>query len=196
MQRRATLISVAALALSLTGCAQSSEGTAESAPDSGESAASTQPSEPTDPALRISNPKDLGTVTDACDLLTPEQLTALSAGTEAEPDTTVYGESKCSWRNDDFRMTVALNATTGTGPEKIHEDGKASDNFQPTEVDGYPAARVDEQSTLCRVEVGIADDQAVAINYSKRGGDAPELQDPCGYAEKIASEALKNIPDA
>lgn len=147
-------------------------------------------------APQVKQPKNLEAISDACQLLTSEQLAQLGAEAAPKPDTSEYGESKCTWSNDKLAATVALNAKTGTGPKQIFEQGESTDNFAPTEVDGYPAARVDQQSDLCRIEVGVSDTTSVAINYFKYSGGTPEMQDPCGYAEKIASEALKNIPAA
>lgn len=185
---RAILIPLSAIAV--LGAAACSPPRAEP-----EAAEPTAPPTTSPPVPQVENPKSLTGITDACQLLTPEQLAALGGGGDPEESESLYGESQCFWRNDNFATNVAINTTFG-GTAKIFESPQSSDNFAPTQVDGYPAARVDEQSTLCRVEVGLSEDQSVEINYSKRGGDAPEMQDPCGYAEKIAGEVLKNVPDA
>ncbi|RKT83722.1 Protein of unknown function [Saccharopolyspora antimicrobica] len=144
---------------------------------------------------KVENPKNLKAVTNACDLLTPEQISQLGGGGQPEEDTSAYGETQCYWSGDAFAVGVAVNTTSG-GPAKIHEAGSSRDNFEPTTVDGYPGARVDKQDILCRIELGVADDQSVEINYTKHSGGSPEMDDSCGFAEKIASETLKNIPDA
>lgn len=187
MIRRASL--TAASLLAVLGASACSPSTPEPAPESSAPPATSAPSAP-----EVQNPKNLKSINDACQLLTPEQVAQLGGGAP-QGDTSVYGESQCAWANENFAATVAINTTVG-GPAKIFEDPESSDNFTPTQVDGYPAARIDAQSVVCRVEVGIAEDQSVEINYSKFGGTDPEMQDPCGYAEKIASEVLKNIPNA
>ncbi|MER7015578.1 DUF3558 domain-containing protein [Saccharopolyspora sp. NPDC000359] len=152
----------------------------------------------TSAAPQVQNPKNLKAVSDACQLLTQDQFSQLGGSAGAKPpesDTSGLGEPVCDWRNDAFSTSVTINITHG-GPAAIEGLAGASDNFKPTQVDGYPGARVDEQSDLCRIELAVAEDQTVAINYFKNAGGTPEMDDPCGFAEKIASEALKNIPDA
>lgn len=190
MLRRSILITASAFSIiGLAACSPAQTDT----PESPETQHSTSE---TNPAPAVDKPKNLAAITDACQLLTTQQLTQLGAQATPKPSETAYGESKCKWSNGDLAATVALNATTDTGPEQIFEMEEITDNFTRTEVDGYPAARVDEQSDLCRVEVGVSDTTSFSVNYYKYSGDSPEMQDPCGYAEKIASEVLKNIPNA
>lgn len=174
--------------LAVLGISACSGATPEPAPTPSAPPTTNVPSAP-----QVQNPKNLKSIADACQLLTPEQVATLGGGAPA-PDTSVYGESQCTWSNEAFATTVAIN--TAGGPAKIFDSPESNDNFQPTQVGGYPAARIDAQSVVCRVEVGVAEDQSVEINYSKFGGTSPEMQDPCGYAEKIAGEAVKNIPAA
>ncbi|MGW3469420.1 DUF3558 domain-containing protein [Saccharopolyspora sp. NPDC000995] len=190
MQRRATLTALSLFAtLGVSACSPEGTGFQPSPPQ-------TKPPTATTSAVpKVENPKNLKAVSDACSLLTPDQLSQLGGGGEPKGSISEYGETQCSWRNDNFRTNVAINTKHG-GLAKITENSGSRDNFKPTQVDGYQGARVDEQSTLCRVELAIADDQSIEINFSLRGGDTPEMKDPCGYAEKITSEVLKNIPDA
>ncbi|MDA3648240.1 DUF3558 domain-containing protein [Saccharopolyspora indica] len=152
----------------------------------------------TSAAPKVKNPKNIKAVSDPCQLLTQEQFAQLGGSTGAKPpesEISGLGEPACSWRNDAFSTAISVNTTHG-GPEEIAKLAEKSDNFKATEVEGYPGARVDEQSSLCRIDLAIADDQSFAINYAKNAGGTPEMDDPCTFAEKLASEALKNIPDA
>lgn len=188
MLRHAALTTVSLLAV--LGVSACSAETPAPVPTSPTPPATTAPAVP-----KVENPKNLKGIADACQLLKPEQLAALGGGGEPEQSMSEYDESQCFWRNDNFATNVAINTTQG-GLAKITEKGEISDNFAPTQVEGYQGARIDEQQGLCRIELAIADDQSVEVNYSIRGGDTPEMQDGCGYAEKITSEVLKNIPNA
>ncbi|MBB5153799.1 DUF3558 domain-containing protein [Saccharopolyspora phatthalungensis] len=191
MLRRATFTAVTLLwVLGASACAPGSPETPSS---------TTSEAAPTTSAVpKVENPKNLKSITDACQLLTQDQLSQLGGGTDARPpqgETSALGEPKCNWRNNAFSTAVTINTKHG-GLTEITKIAESSDNFKPTQVDGYQGARVDEQSALCRVEIAIADDQSVAINYFRNSGGKPEMNDPCGFAEKITSEVLKNIPDA
>ncbi|MGW1677668.1 DUF3558 domain-containing protein [Saccharopolyspora sp. NPDC002376] len=189
MRRSASITAVSVFAvLGISAC---SPGGSTPAPSStAETPSATAPSAP-----KVDKPKNLKSVTNACDLLTSDQLSQLGGDGKPEEDTSAYGETQCYWSGDAFAVGVSVNTTSG-GPAKIQEAGSSRDNFEPTTVDGYPGARVDKQDILCRIELGVADDQSVEINYTKHSGGSPEMDDPCGFAEKITSQVLKNIPDA
>ncbi|MEV0703831.1 DUF3558 domain-containing protein [Saccharopolyspora sp. NPDC050389] len=192
MLRRATLTAVSLLAvLGVSACSPGSTTPPKTTPT--ESATTTSSSVP-----KVENPKNLKAITDACQLLTEAQVAQLGGDAGAKPpeeSKSKYDESQCKWRNDAFTAYAAINTKAG-GLAKIMDAAGSSDNFKETQVGGYQGARVDEQSNLCRIELAIADDQSLEVNYFKNAGGTPEMNDPCGYAEKITSEALKNIPDA
>lgn len=190
--RRLVAITVAAAAVGLSGCSAASPGN-ETA-DTSSAAPSSEKAD--DPALAVDTPKNLKAVTDACSLLTAEQLKALGGDGAPKAAESIFGESECSWQGDNFGAIVGINTTTGMGPERIQQQVENAENSEATKVAGYPAARVDEQSALCRIEVGVAEEQAFTVNYSKHAAELPEMADTCGYGEKIAAEVLKNIPDA
>ncbi|MEU5850639.1 DUF3558 domain-containing protein [Saccharopolyspora shandongensis] len=192
MQRRAAFTALSLLAvLGVSACSPGGSGSEQT------SAAPKPTTAPTSAVPKVENPKNLKSTTDACQLITKDQLSQLGAEGEGktEQSTSEYGETQCFIRNDAFAINIAINTKVG-GLAKIMEGADSSDNFKPTQVGGYQGARVDEQSTLCRVELAVADDQSIEVNFSLRGGDSPEMKDPCGYAEKISSEVLKNIPNA
>ncbi|GAA3363372.1 DUF3558 domain-containing protein [Saccharopolyspora gregorii] len=190
MLRRARITAVSLLALtSLSACAVGSNN-----PEEGQSKPA--PANGTDPALSVNNPKNLKGITDACQLLTPEQRTQLGVSDDKDFESLindVYQEPSCEIFSDAYNAMIDINANNG-GMAKLHAGKDKWDNFTPTEVAGYPAAQLDAQSILCRVHVGVADDQSLEVYYSKNAGGTPEMDDPCGFAEKIAVEALKNVP--
>ncbi|GAA0511700.1 DUF3558 domain-containing protein [Saccharopolyspora thermophila] len=192
MQRRATLVTISLLAV--LGASACSPGGSTPPPPSTTSEASGS----TSAVPKVENPKNLKAVTNACQLLTDQQVKALGGVSERRPPAerpSEYGETSCQWATDAFTVNIAINTKYG-GLAKIMEVADSSDNFKPTQVNGYQGARVDEQSDLCRIELAVADDQSLEVNYAKNAGGTPEMDDPCGYAEKISSEVLKNVPDA
>lgn len=187
--KHATFTAAIALAiLGVSACAPSGSSSTPSSTTSGAAAT-------TSAAPGVENPKNLKSITDACQLLTPEQISQLGGGGQPEEDTSAYGESQCYWSGDAFAVGVAINTASG-GPAKIYKASASRNNFAPTTVDGYPGARVDKQDILCRIELGVADDQSIEVNYTKHSGGSPEMNDPCRFAEKITSEVLRNVPDA
>lgn len=189
MRRCASITAVALFAV--LGASACSPGGSQTPPSSTtESPTTTAPSAP-----KVEKPKNLKGISNACQLLTSEQLSQLGGGGQPEEDTSAYGETQCYWSGDAFAVGVSINTTSG-GPARIYQAGGTRDNFAPTTVDGYPGARVDKQDILCRIELGVAETQSVEVNYTKHSGGSPEMNDPCGFAEKITSEVLKNIPDA
>ncbi|MEV5540826.1 DUF3558 domain-containing protein [Saccharopolyspora shandongensis] len=177
--------------LSASACAPGGKNPEPSAPSS--SAADTNAAAP-----KVENPKNLKAITDACQLLTDQQVKDLGGVSERRPpekSTNSYGESRCQWATDAFTAAASINTKHG-GLAKIQQNAENRQNYKLTQLAGYQGARVDEQSDLCRIELAVADDQSLEVNYFKNAGGTPEMNDPCGYAEKITSEVLKNIPDA
>ncbi|WP_243791518.1 DUF3558 domain-containing protein [Saccharopolyspora gloriosae] len=175
--------------------------TAASACSVGESGGGQQPAPPAsdavDPALKVESPKNLAGVSDSCQLLTAEQLSALGAsGSEPKPSINdQYKEPTCNISNDAFDITVDINTKNG-GMTAANARRDNFDNFAPTEVAGYPAAQINADSSVCTVAAGIADDQSIEVFYAKNAGGTPEMDDACGYAKKITAEVIKNIPSA
>ncbi|MER7078074.1 Protein of unknown function [Saccharopolyspora kobensis] len=193
MLRRATLTAVSLLAvLGASACSPGGSGPSpEPTSNPSESAATSE-------APKVENPKNLKAITNACDLLTDEQVKALGGTDERKPpeeSKSTYGETKCQWTTDAFSATVTINTQFG-GAEKIKSNAGTRDNYELIQFEGYTGARVDAESTLCRIELAVADDQSLEVNYYKNAGGTPEMDDPCGFAEKITGEALKNTPGA
>lgn len=190
MLRRASVLTASLLMLTAASACSLGQSDAGKQPTS-------PPSQPADPALQVSNPKNLTGVTDSCQLLTPQQLTELGAADpEIEPYVNEqYKEPSCDISSDAFDITVDINTEHG-GMTAAHARKDNFENFAPTEVGEYPAVQVNFQGTVCTVATGISDDQSVEVFYAKNSGGTPEMDDPCGYAKKISAEAIKNIPAA
>ncbi len=191
--RRTTLGTTAVLAaLGLAGCATPTDAGSEDQQPS--SQAESTPSQQQGAGPQIDQPKNLQAVGHACDLLKPEQLQQLGLSTEPEQDDSYTGESSCDWGNDNAMVSATPKSTIGA--QQMIETAKSWGEYHPTEVQGYPAIHKDRQSRLCSVDVGVSDSATVRIDFTRYAGDAPEMQDPCGYADTIAAEVLKNIPNA
>lgn len=191
MLRRASLTALSLLAvLGASACAPGSD---SPAPEQ-----RSEPAPATSGAPQVENAKDLKAVANACELLAPDQVAALGGTAERQPpeeSKSMYGETQCKWQTDAFNVNIAVNTTYG-GVQQLDETAGSSEGSQRTEVAGYQGVRYDVQSDLCSVDVAVAGDQSLEIGYFKNAGGTPEMDDPCGFAEKIAGEALKNVPDA
>lgn len=189
MPRHTTALTAAFLMLtSISGCALGTGGGQQSAPGASDAPAVA-------PALKVDAPKNLKGIADACQLLTPEQRAALQVDGEPEPEESQYKEPACNFAGDALTATISINSNFG-GMTGTHERKDNFDNFAPTEVAGYPAAQVNFSDTLCTVMTGVSDEQSVDVYYAKNSGGTPEMDDPCGYAKKIAAEVIKNVPAA
>lgn len=191
MLRRASVLAASALVLAATSSCALNAGSGQESP---------QPAPPpagnVDPALKVESPKNVSGISDACQLLTPEQRAALQIdGSPAPQQKNDYGAPSCEFVGELTTVFVDINTGHG-GISQTYSNKDSFDNFAPTEVTGYPAAQVDAASSLCTVMTGVADDQAIDIYFAKNSAQSPEMDDACGYAKKIAGEALKNVPAA
>ncbi|GAA4885544.1 DUF3558 domain-containing protein [Saccharopolyspora cebuensis] len=184
MSRRTTLPALALLAtLSVAACSSPGAEGPQATPPPEESA--------TDSGTAIEEPRDISTVTDACTLLTEEQLSGLGgAGSTPAVEESEYGQPKCRWSNDNYSVSVAL--FDGGGADVIF----TKPDINRVDVGGYPAGHRPGNDRLCRVEVLVAEYQQIDVSYSRYGGETPELKDTCGMAQKLATEAVKNLPAA
>ncbi|GAA3363378.1 DUF3558 domain-containing protein [Saccharopolyspora gregorii] len=162
----------------------------------GEQSPQAAPSEENvDPALAVKDPKDLKSVQDACQLLTSEQRTTLKIEGAPAPRDSEFKEPACEFDGSAFTTALDINTNAG-GMTAAHERKDNFDNFEPTEVAGHPAVKVNFSDNLCNLAVGVSDTQSLHVYYALISGDSPEMEDTCGYASKIAAEAIKNIPPA
>lgn len=189
MVRSALLLAATSLAtLVATGCSSSGTGSPEPI---------TSPETPTSSAqaVEIESPKNLKAVDDACSLLTPQQLNELGMKAKPEHDESPLGVPVCDWNGDKYQMSIIPDVKSG-GIDTLY---KSRPSVRKSTVSGYPAAWLNKQSLLCRVEVGVAPDAVLTISYTSHAGSAKAESGaikPCKEGEKIAAMALKNVPDA
>ncbi|MDR7301501.1 DUF3558 domain-containing protein [Haloactinomyces albus] len=187
----------AMILLSVTACAQAGPGSPESTSTNEPTSHSTQSaSRKTNPASEIKDPKNIEAVTDRCQLLTTEQLAQLGARSRPSQDTAPWGEPTCKWSSDQVQVTLAANTVSGGGFSRIRGNKDEYANYKETTVSGYPAARVNFSSLTCGVFIGISKEDTFSASVTIYNTNEPQHSDPCVFAEKVATEALTNIPDA
>jgi hypothetical protein len=182
----------------LSGCNSATEGSPTAAttpPDTTDSTSgatpSSTPSEGLAPPVR--NPKDLRDV-DPCQLLTAAQQSQLGFTEPGEEGTSYWGEPECGWPGS--VVAVGLSPNTTAGLDQAYRNKNNFDNFAPSEVDEYPAARINFATQSCGLIVGVADDQTLHMEFTRVSPDAPGSGDPCGFAESVMGDVIKNLPDA
>lgn len=193
MFRRTTLAAATSLAaLGLAGCAIPAD--TSSQPEQQPSHAQT-PGTTKNAAPPIPQPKNLRAVKDPCSLITPQQIQQLGETAQPEPAESGWGGPACTWSGDQFAVTVTPDTQLGMGPEQMYAAAKSVGDFHPTTLQDYPALHKNDQSLLCRTEVAVSKDSSFSVDFTRYGGDAPAMQDSCGYADKIAGVVLENIPE-
>lgn len=188
---RSILASAALLAiLTISACSQSTP----DATDSTDSAIHT--STTPEASFAIHSPKNLKDVGDPCQLLTPQQLSKLGAQATPERVESIKNVPACDWDTDDFAVTITADTATG-GIDNKYASKENFNNFAPVKVKGYPAAHINETKIQCRVTVGVSKASLFTVDFTNhQSGNRSDLKDPCAFAEKVAAEALSNIPDA
>lgn len=196
MKVRHTVAAAVALAGLISGCESAVAGspTATMRPNpTGET--SEGPSESDRLSPPVEHPKNLRGV-DPCELLTPTQETELGLTKPGDRDTSQWGEEGCGLDGPVVSLGFSPNTTLGDGLDRAYRAKANFENFQPSEVDGYPAVRVNFAAQSCGLIVGVSDDQTLNMELTRVSPDAPGKGDPCGFAESIMSDVLTNLPDA
>ncbi|MHA6802155.1 DUF3558 domain-containing protein [Salinifilum ghardaiensis] len=191
MLRRTTLATAALLcALGLAGCAMST-GTDSSSVQPTSQAQTSQKQPDTPP---VEQPKNLQAVAGACDLFTSEQLEQHNLGGTPRPDESVWGDASCEWESDNG--IIAVTQQNQIGVETMYKNAKKFGDFNPTELHGYPGMIKTNQNNICRIQFAVSETAAFAVNFTRFGDKDPAMQDSCAFTKTMASEVLKNIPDA
>jgi hypothetical protein len=142
----------------------------------------------------VENPKNLRGV-DPCQMMSPEQLTGLGLTEAGQKGTSLWGEETCTWAGSMIVIGLIPDTTLGQGLEQAYRAKNSFDNFDESEVDGYPAVRVDFAAELCGVIVGVSDEQTLRMDFTRVTVQAPGKGDPCGFVESVLSDVIKNLPD-
>ena len=192
-------------ALVVTLLAASCSSTATGAPSSSATTSATTETSTTDlaGAPHIANPLDTSKAQqNPCGTVQTAQLTALGIGTTPKVTSTTLGPA-CTWSGSDTATRTNANGsvtflTAGSGLSSVYSARSTYAVFQVwPAVDGYPAVSalpVDERPHgNCDVTVGVSDSLALDVSYY--ANDAQYKSDPCGAAQRLASDAVSNIKD-
>ncbi|MGH4022276.1 MAG: DUF3558 domain-containing protein [Pseudonocardiaceae bacterium] len=138
-------------------------------------------------------PADLAAVADdPCALLTPQQLEAISSGLATSTSGTPWGQTRCTWENDELSFAIAPDTRTGG----TIGDLLRSSNLMPVEVaGGYPAA--EEPATddnVCGIYVAVDKTEVLVMTFYRRSSEDPEHKVPCEFLKSIAAMTIENIP--
>jgi hypothetical protein len=195
---------VAGVAVALVGfMVAACETTATGSPTAATTVPDTTGGTPSDPptsgsaglAPPVGNPKDLRGV-DACELLTPEQLTEFSMTGPGRKNVSEWGEEDCEWVGSIVAIGLSPNATLGDGLDRAYRNKNNFDNFAESNVDGYPAVRINFATQSCGLIAGVSDEQTLNMEFTRVSPEAPGRGDPCAFAESVMGAAIRNLPDA
>lgn len=160
-----------------------SDSTSSGAPTSG----------PNGLAPPVEDPKDLRGV-DPCQLLTSEKQSELGFTKPGQKGTSYWGEPDCLWLGSIVGIGLAPGTTFGL--DQAYRTKNNFDNFAASNVDDYPAVRINFATQSCGLIVGVANDQTLHMEFTRVSPDAPGRDNPCGFAESVLSGVIKNLPDA
>lgn len=150
-------------------------------------------------APSVSEPLEVGRFEQQpCQLLSADQLATLD-GDSGTPETSV-GVPTCRWVvRGDARVVVNIRFESGAGKGlgsmyQQNEGGVWKNGyFQPTEIDGYPAAFASltdgRADGFCDLAVGVREDRYFYVNVG-----AFELgRQSCAIAEEVAAAAVATL---
>lgn len=199
MSRRPALAAavIVVLGVSMSGCQSAVAGSpsATTTDVTSETSDGGQSSEPNRLSPPVENPKNLRGV-DPCELLTSEQKAELSLTEPDRRDTSPWGEGTCNLAGPVVTVSFSPNTITGEGLDQAYRAKNSFDNFAESNIDGYPAVRVNFATQSCGLIVGLSDAQTLSVGFTRVSPDAPGRGDPCGFAESVVGEVIKNLPDA
>jgi hypothetical protein len=162
---------------------------------SGETSSDAPPSGSDQSAPPVDNPKDLRGV-DPCGLLTSEQQAEFNITGPGQKGMSEWSEADCEWVGSVVAIGLSPNTTLGDGLDRAYRNKNIFDNFAETSIDGYPAVRINFATQSCGLIAGVSDEQTLNMEFTRVSADAPGRGDPCGFAESVMGEVIKNLPDA
>lgn len=193
-------------ALLLAGCSPEKTGTAS--PVSSSSAPSAATSDPDVP--KVSAPLDAARYeAKPCDIVPAATLASLrftgpGKAQQKDDEFSASGPS-CAWRVEGEGVSVLVIIGTGNrdrgtgglaGLYGAHERGKLPFLEPAPAVEGYPAIYVDlrdrRATGACSMNIGVADDLAIAVDSAGYQGE----QDSCAAAQQVAAAIITTLKGA
>ena len=174
-------------AVLVASCSQPEPGTPSptTAPSSSDGGANAAP--------KVSSPKNLKALP-ACQLLTSAQLADLGATATPKTDTSLWGETKCKWINDDIAIYLSPDTTQGKGLSITYQNKVGAEVFEPLTIAGYPAVVTGKETIECAIGVGTSNTQMFLIDLTVTGTKRANHDDPCALAQKVGADVLNNLP--
>lgn len=197
----AAVVTIAVATFSvLAGCGTQTTGHASPQPSSAQSSSSDGPEVPNSGAPKVKNPLN----TDAfrkrpCSVLTKPQLQDLDLHAKGEPDPHGGLGPACDWHDNDGvtggTYTVGFtNDSSGLSGPYSNRKKNFFEKIKP--VAGYPAVISmpddDRAEGACDVYVGLNDRQAITVGATM-DPDAPNYDNPCGVAAKLAENVVETV---
>jgi hypothetical protein len=157
------------------------------------SLASPEPS-PSQLAPEVPLPVDVSPYLEApCTMLKPGPVTAeLSEGFRDGP--------KCTWSAktpQQPELTATIDQESG-GLEGLYGRRDMLPYFEPTDVQGYPAVRYDDERAVpdqgkCTVSVGLSRDVVLTVTSSIADPETLNYPVPCGDADLLAGAIVRDM---
>ncbi|WP_246025102.1 DUF3558 family protein [Saccharopolyspora antimicrobica] len=147
-----------------------------------------------DDPFRIEKPKNLKAISDPCQLLSPQQLEQLASLSAGVPESSLWDQQACRWRNRQLTVSIAPDTTQGLG---LKNTAKNVSGGVPTgEVSGYPVVHFGKSAGSCGTYVGTSATELLLVSFQvgTDGRSNPEYADPCAMSDKITDMVLSNLP--
>lgn len=176
------------LALSLASCSNANTDPGGT-PDTPTGQTTSRPSSDTNAELEVTNPKDLASVSDPCQLLKPQQAQQLGTGNPHPDGQSAWGQATCTWEMNDIELTLTPDTVQGKGLAiTMKKQGKTEPDEQ---INGFPVIEGTDTQTTCAIYVGTSATQVFTV-FTSNGldGKAP----PCELAKQASGFVLSNLP--
>lgn len=184
----------------LAGCGTRTAGHASPQPSSAQPSSSSGPQVPNSGAPRVKNPLK----TDAfrkqpCSVLTKPQLEKLDLHAKGKPDPHGGIASACDWHDEKGVTggTYSIGFIRGGAGLSGPYSNRTGDFFKEIDpISGYPSVismTGDHRSQgSCNIYVGLNDHQALGVGATM-DPDAPNYDNPCGVAAKLAEKVVETV---
>jgi uncharacterized protein DUF3558 len=194
--RLATLAAglVTVVVVTVAGCSSEAGGNPTAQPTTGASG-----DQDPDKAPKVEDPLDASSFLDQpCAVLSQQQLAEFSVTRPGEPTTTgAVAENAgpyCGWHADPGG-SISVGFLTGNknGLSDLYRDRANFEHFEPTTVDGYPAAYNNDPDLRaegdCDIAVGISD--SLAFHALEQG--RLDAEGSCERARQVAAAVLETL---
>lgn len=137
-------------------------------------------------------------VANPCPLIRPDRArrrTLVPPGSS----TPVSGITVCRWTpSANGHPAITVQATDNRGLESVYRDRTSYGTFDPTAIAHYPTALTTGKGRtpadgVCTAQVGVGDNDLLAVTADYRGVTSQASSDPCLDADTVAFEIIQQI---